>query len=290
MLIERKVSVSGWVKDLASFATIVTIAAWQGWQARELIWGLWISSLVVGYGFILVTSLSPYFSGQVPTDAKVPKQMRELSAVGMNFFVTIAAFFFLGLSSRIPWIVLLVNAVFGAAAIFLARRAKNGPESVMGLVARRFFTYTPYVLFTLGFFTIHFGGFHFVHGMFLNAFFPIVEGTPFGESIGGTFAFVLGIVQTAARSYWPFVLITAWSRLGDMKNAIGPGREPNMFLPYVSVIKMHILIFVFAGLSAAGLEYWALYPVLLFYFFPTAQILKSITGKIGRRVARAPVK
>ena len=146
------------------------------------------------------------------------------------------------------------------------------------------------VVFTLGFFSIHFGGFHFVHGLFLNSFFPLVEGTPFGESIGGTFAFAFGIVNTAARSYWPFVLISAASKLGDMKRSLEPGKGPNMFLPYISVIKMHILIFVFAGLSMAGLQTWALYPVLIFYFFPAGTLLKAVIGRFAGSTKKLAIK
>ena len=42
-----------------------------------------------------------------------------------------------------------------------------------------------------------------------------------------------------------------------------------------------LLIFVFAGLNAAGLEYWALYPVLLLYFFPAGSVLKALFGRRG---------
>ncbi len=290
MLVERKTSVSGWVKDLASFAATVAVASWQGWEARELIWGLWLSSLVIGYAFILISSLSTYFTGNAPGDTKAKNVPKGLRILGMNVFVTIAAFFFFGPFRAIPWIVLLVNALFAGASLYLTYGPGNDDASVIRAVARRFFAYTPAVAFTLGFFTIHFGGFHFVHGMFLNTFFPIVEGTPFGESIGGTFAFAFGIVNAAARSFWPFVLISAWSRLGDMRKALEPGREPNMFLPYISVIKMHILIFVFAGLNAAGLQAWTLYPVLFFYFFPVETVFKAVFGRSARSGNKATVK
>jgi hypothetical protein len=281
MLVERKMAVSGWVKDLASFAVLVLIASWQGWEAKELIWGLWISSLVIGYAFIIISSVSIYFTGNVPggpKTANLPGGPKEVKTLGMNVFVTIAIFFIFGPMRTIPWIVLLVNAFFAGATLYLTYRPGRDDASVIRGAARRFFAYTPSVVFTLGFFTLHFGGFHFVHGMFLNNFFPIYEGSPFGESIGGTFTFVFGIVQTATRSYWPFVLISAWSRLGDMRDSFGQGRVPNMMLPYVSVVKMHALIFVFAGLSAAGLQAWALYPVLFFYFFPAGTVLKALFG------------
>lgn len=42
---------------------------------------------------------------------------------------------------------------------------------------------------------------------------------------------------------------------------------------------MHILIFVFAGLQSAGLQTLALYPVLIFYFFPIGSILKAFAAR-----------
>jgi hypothetical protein len=38
---------------------------------------------------------------------------------------------------------------------------------------------------------------------------------------------------------------------------------------------MHLLIFVFAGLNAAGLSRYAVYPVLAFYFFPWRRFMKA---------------
>jgi hypothetical protein len=42
---------AGW--DLCAFAGGLGLARWEQWQARDLIWSLWLSSLVVGYCSIL---------------------------------------------------------------------------------------------------------------------------------------------------------------------------------------------------------------------------------------------
>ena len=79
----------------------------------------------------------------------------------------------------------------------------------------------------------------------------------------------MSLIYAALAAYWPFVLMTFVSRARDFK--LGEGRqalEGAMFLPYLNVIRMHILIFVFAGLQAAKLAHYAIFPVLLFYFFP----------------------
>src|SRR5689334_14356457 len=56
-------------------------------------------------------------------------------------------------------------------------------------------------LFLLAFFTVHYGGFHFGHSVFLNFFFPLLPG-PAGEP-------GLALYGHVFREYWPFVLVAA---------------------------------------------------------------------------------
>ena len=42
-------------------------------------------------------------------------------------------------------------------------------------ILTRFFLYTSAVMFMLAFFTVYFGGFHYVNGIFLNNFFPLLD-------------------------------------------------------------------------------------------------------------------
>jgi hypothetical protein len=221
------------LRDIVSFAATVSVAAWQGWAAKDIIWGLWISSLIIGYSFIVAMIVSSYLRGS-------PPMRRNLRASGS---------------------------------------ARVGPAFERTPLGRALLA--PMTLFMLGFFTLHFGGFHFVHGLFLNGFFPLVEWNPFGESPDGVFGGFMLIIGTALAEYWPFVLFSAFSRFGDYREALAAEGEPNMFRPYLNVVRMHLLIFVFAGLHAAGLESYAVYPVLLFYFFPVGSILKAIAPRRG---------
>ncbi|HEX5791603.1 MAG TPA: DUF6498-containing protein [Luteolibacter sp.] len=112
-------------------------------------------------------------------------------------------------------------------------------------------------LFMLAFFT-----FHFVHGVFLNGFFPL------GGS--GSQSNPLPIFKTALATYWPFVLSSFIARWPDFKwrPKLARKKEIPFAKPYVNVVRMHLLIFVFAGLKGAGLDGLAIYPVLAFYFVP----------------------
>jgi hypothetical protein len=189
----RRMEPADYVLDLLAFAGTVTLALVFRWQARDLIWSLWISSLSFGYALMFTA----YFTGIA-------------RATGL--------------------------AKLGAAL--------GG-------------------LFTLVFILFHFGFFHLVHGMFLNTFFPLLPHLTFQQQS------LLTIAPAALLAYWPFVVMTFVARARDFRMS-GDKQvlEGAMFLPYVNVIRMHILIFVFAGLQAAKLTHYAILPVLLFYFFP----------------------
>lgn len=193
-------------RELIAFVLTVICAIAFRWEAKDLIWSLWTSSLCVGYCFIVVTIAASVLSADQPGQ-------------------------------------LGVFAFFG--------------------------------LLMLAFFTFHFGMFHFVHGVFLHHFFPL---DPAEE---GSFPNMAMVFVTCLSLYWPVVLATFISRLPDFKSAgltadilsshRGKGGDP-FLKPYANVIRMHILIFVFAGLAAFHVSRYAIFPVIAFYFFPWGMV------------------
>jgi hypothetical protein len=204
--------------DLLAFAAGLGMAWAFGWQARDLVWGLWLSSLVVGFTTIVV-------------------------GIGRG--------------------------------VFHGSRSLRTPGDLLGFVISL-------VLggFLLTFFTIHFGGFHLVHSMFLNLFFPIVDATDLPDA---------GLYAEVFRRYWPFlaaaflaeraVLRTAWTAPLEFRQG---GGQNVMTAPYRNVVRMHLLIFFFAFASAMGLDSFGVYAVVFaVYFFPWRTIL-------GRREPAVP--
>ena len=132
-------------------------------------------------------------------------------------------------------------------------------------------------LFMLAFFTVHFGGFHFIHSVFLNEFFPISHGH--GSPGIATYLEVL-------RRYWFFlpVAFLAERAAFHLPNetsldtsvtakaiARRKAQEPvsAMIGPYKNVVRMHLLIFFFAFAHFMRLESFAIYAVVYaVYFFP----------------------
>jgi len=196
--------------DLGMFLLTVVLAIYSRWSATDLVWSLWISSLTVGYSFILtaIIALSIARGKEQWPGAKTRRQIPVLSVV-----MPVAA----------------------------------------GLIC---------ALIALAFLTVHFGGFHFVHGHFLYRFFPFIEGKTRDASF-------LEFAPKAFFNYWGFVLLSAFSRWEDYWAALrNPNESDILGKPYFNVIRMHIMIFVFAFLDITGLKSYALYPVLFFYFFP----------------------
>jgi hypothetical protein len=182
------------IPDLLALVYSLALAWFLKWEVKDLVWGLWLSSLTVGYATIVLTIFGPMVrSGREDT--------KPLSAVAM-----------------------VVGGVF-----------------------------------MLLFFTVHFGMFHFVHSAFLNLFFPVL-GAGHKELPGAT------IYWEVLKSYWPFVLGAAVSERMNLATAV---KKTNPMVPYKNVIRMHLLIFFFAGAAAAKLNSFLIYAVVLcVYFFP----------------------
>jgi hypothetical protein len=212
--------------DALAFAIGLGVARWAGWTSGDLIWSLWLSSLVVGYATIVWTI--------VPI---------AVALIGMGWRIR--------------------NDPIGGLSKTLALCA-------IVLVGASFY---------LAFFTVHFGGFHYVHSQILLHFFPI--GGPGVVRPGwGEKAEYLEIV----RRYWIFLPSAFLSHRAIFlrtpitldperlfRSFLGGDRKPGAAFgePYKNVLRMHGLIFFFFFAHFAGLENFAFYTVIYaVYFFP----------------------
>ncbi len=202
--------------DVAGFVIGLGLALALGWRTKDLVWGLWLSSLVIGFASLLV-------------------------------------------------------AILGARPVGVSGVA------VVGLK-----------VFLVGFFAVHFGIFHFVHSGFLNLFFPLGSGE---MDFLPDYAAVL-------TNYWPWLFAAAIAERKVLLPARGaPPEQPvepvvpvesdgvksraeakartmaqlgfNPLGPYRNVIRMHLLIFFFAGMFVIGVDSFAVYVVVYaVYFWP----------------------
>ena len=141
--------------------------------------------------------------------------------------------------------------------------------------------------FLIAFFTVHFGGFHYVHSQFLISFFPAdLPGSGRASSAGlATYAEVM-------RRYWPFLpsaflahraaflrpSLSLTPKLSARDLSDNNGIAGLMSEPYRNVIRLHMLIFFFFFAHLARLENFAVYAVVYaVYFFPWRLVRKPAT-------------
>ena len=201
--------------DAVAFASGLGIAMYLGWTVRDLVWSLWLSSLLVGYAIIVFRIFGPAFADLAsPAEGGGP------------------------LGGRIA---LAAVRVFGG-------------------------------LFLLAFFTAHFGMFHFIHSVFLNHFFPVLDKPTRGFPNAAIYGYVL-------RHYWPFVLVAAVAERDAFRPRPAARTGDGFMEAYTNVIRMHFLIFFFAFAHFAKLENMAVYAcVYAVYFFPWRMLQKTGSG------------
>lgn len=202
--------------DLLLFVVALSLALWQRDDGHSIVWGMWLSSLLIGYTYIV--------------------------------------------SSILRW----------GAAMYRV----GGGMFLFGLVNG---------LFLLAFFTVHFGGFHLGHAIFLNEFFPI----PVAAERQGLFLDPQQYLWVV-KEYWWFLLIVLVSDRHDLLGQRAPlPQEPqstkkamskmNLMKPYAKVVRLHILIFVFAGAQALQ---WSEALVLVIihaaYFLPWRRFYRLV--------------
>ena len=205
---------SAW-PDLIAFASLLGIAWWTRASTTDLVWSLWLSSLVVGYALILwgIFRLPVQFVAQVAAE---PRSLLDgLRNSGLKATLIIAA----------------------AGLVMMA--------------------------FTLAFFTVHFGGFHFVHAGFLQLYFPIVGNWDGSVSLR---SHDLAMYREVLRRYWIYL---PWAFLAERTAFMHPSKGSLMGLPYRKVMRMHGLIFFFGLAHYLRLDNFAVYAVVYaVYFFP----------------------
>jgi hypothetical protein len=166
-------------------------------------------------------------------------------------------------------------------------------------------------LFLMAFFSVHFGGFHAVHSVFLQSFFP-VEGVP-ADGFGRAFINPPLLVYMAFKYLFaPYGIFLIPTVLAERNNIFKPlvtvftgfnnpggkmpatsftgiagkadlGKHPlgeAMLKPYVNVVRMHLLIFFFAISYAIKIDSFIVYAAVYFvYFFPWSEMRKLFKKK-----------
>ena len=269
----KEIETAGWASawpDALAFAVWLAVAWYAKWTATDLVWSLWLSSFVVGYSLILWTIFRPGVEivrglWKMRNDESPPLRMSlSVKSVGRAESPSTA-----DSATRIssPMSVVAMGAVMLVGGLFL-----------------------------LAFFTIHFGGFHYVHSQFLIEFFPLHpgEGLRHGLADRSTYLEVF-------RRYWKFLpMAFVAERAAFMKKGfaatpddlsvtaaaiaarkLANAKKPasGFAEPYRNVMRMHFLIFFFAFAHFAKVENFGVYAVVYtVYFFPWRLVRRNRAG------------
>ena len=259
----KEIETDGWASawpDALAFVVWLAVAWYAKWTATDLVWSLWLSSFVVGYSLIVWSIFRPEMDilrglWQMRNDASPPlsvsMSVRTVGRAASQSTTDSTA------PISTPLSVLAMGAVMLIGGLFL-----------------------------LAFFTIHFGGFHYVHSQFLIEFFPLQTGDGLRHGFADRSTYL-----EVFRRYWKFLpmafiaergafmrkgIATTPDDLSVTAAAIAARKLANakkpasgFAEPYRNVMRMHFLIFFFAFAHFAKVENFGVYAVVYtVYFFP----------------------
>lgn len=233
--------------DVLAFGIGLGLAYFLEWETKDLVWSLWLCSLVLGY-------------------------LTLLSAIGGGAYI----------------------------GLQVIRHEDFKTENFIPVVIGGILT----GLFFLGFFSLHFCGFHAGHSVFLMHSFP-VAGMPdqgFGEAFMNPPLLWFQVFKYLMLPYGIFLIPALIAErkhvfsplikaVKTVTNVDSPGRLTGLLKkskdkkknplgdamgrPYINVVRMHCLIFFFAFCYAMKLDSFLVYAVVYsVYFFPWGEMKK----------------
>jgi hypothetical protein len=228
------------VPDVVAFALGLGVTWMFGWHTGDLVWSLWLSSLVIGYLTIVSTiGAGLYLGGALVLQGDIPVQRRPtVILIGLAvalFFFAFFSFHFCAfhaahasfLTSFFPLEGLPRNSFSGAF---------TNPILLWKTAVRDLFP---------------------AYGAFLIP--AIVAERRY------VFASAMGAVRIARAETGEMPLAGLWRPGQDRRQALS---EP-FSRPYINVVRMHLLIFFFAACHALKIESFFVFATVYFvYFFP----------------------
>jgi len=227
--------------DLVAFALGLVLAWALRWETRDLIWSLWLGSLVLGYLTIFATIVGGVaasirsLSNPPSTDGADPRPLMAMAVGGGLFLLLFFSFHFCAFHAG--------HATF--LAIFFPLPGINSPHILLTFL-------NPLRLWAFAFRHVvpHYGYF----------LLPAIMAER--NALLKTLRAVIPRVPTARPA---FVV-----ELFSPSDHPAPAGVPDpFFAPYKNVIRLHLLIFFFAFAKLIGLDSFPVYAlVYAVYFFP----------------------
>lgn len=126
--------------------------------------------------------------------------------------------------------------------------------------------------FLLGFFSVHFGLFHAVHSLFLNAFFPLIH---WPDNHTGLIEQALSYLQRCLQDYPLFIALCIASHVPGWLAEETTGKAL-LIKPYGNVVKQHLMIMAIGFAVAAEVDAVGMIVFLAVYFLPVGRLLSAL--------------
>ena len=257
--------------DLFLFVGTVALAWYEQWSAKDLVWGLWISSLVLGYSYVLTSILGGLLRGDMAIvrgkEAKHYDPVETgIGTILINIFIIFAGYSFFRKHDIALLMILLCTASLLLSIAMILKEGKRWAYLLDNWFVR-IIIILPISLFLFGFFSIHFLAFQYIQGSVWYSLFPLNPDDLSGKHIN-EIHFLNDVLIPSFQNYWTFILASALSRMGAYKTAFQRYGINAVFYPYLNLIRMFIMATIIGLMSWAGFSSYILYLVLFFYFFP----------------------
>jgi hypothetical protein len=121
-------------------------------------------------------------------------------------------------------------------------------------------------IFMLGFFFVHFLGFHLGHSVFLKSAFPLEGFVAKSKGLVDP-GYLFSILAHLLPMYWPFVLVSLFNKKDVFNKSVNKFDLREISIgPYQNVIKIHLLIFVIVGLNSLKIDKLIIHAIVLIVF------------------------
>jgi hypothetical protein len=236
--------------DVLAFALGLGVAGLLGWKTTDLVWSLWLCSLVLGYLTILSTiGAGVYLGVKAISHKEFPREKRPLGILGG----TIAALFFLAFFSLHFCGFHAGHATFLSGFFPLEKMPKNAFFAAFMNPILLWKTVFQYVLPAYGLFLI--------------------------PAIIAERRHVFASFGAAVKAVRQEVHQQKMADLVQMAKGSKRTMQDPFSRPYINVIRMHLLIFFFAFCHFLKVESFVVFGVVYFvYFFPWSALREDASS------------
>jgi hypothetical protein len=249
--------------DILAFTVGLSISYFFKWETRDLVWSLWLCSLVLGYMTLFSAIGSLSYVGLAALKKVEPEKRLPLiliGAGGMLFLLVFFSFHFGGFHAGHSAFLRMFFPIEGMPQDGFGRAFLN-PPLLLALAAKHLLQ--PYGLFLIPA----------IISERKNVFAPIYKAVK-----------TLRAGRDAKEVFDSAEMLNLSKPRPGAKNQ---GLSQIMTRPYVNVVRMHILILFFGFCYMLKIQSFAVYAVVYFvYFFPWRELnLKAHGSHLGTTTA-----